>query len=115
MSIARKDFLKAGTALLFSSSALLALSRCGASPGATCTNGAKNGDITSNHGHALTVPAADVQSGAEKTYAIKGTSGHDHSITIKAADFALLKQGQTFVATSTEASSHTHQVTVQCA
>ncbi len=71
--------------------------------------------IGSNHGHSLTVSKEDVQSGAAKTYTIKGTSGHDHSVSLTAAHFTALKSNTSILLTSTNDNDHTHSVQVSCA
>jgi len=38
--------------------------------------------ISANHMHALTIPAADVDSTVAKTYSIMGTATHDHTVTL---------------------------------
>jgi hypothetical protein len=70
--------------------------------------------ITANHGHALTVPAADANAGIAKTYSIKGTSGHSHTVAITAAQFGILKGGGTITVKSTVDVGHSHDVTVKC-
>jgi hypothetical protein len=70
--------------------------------------------ISANHGHKLTVSAADVAAKVKKTYSIKGTSGHDHLVTITAAQFAQLGAGQAITVASTNVAGHTHSVTVTC-
>jgi hypothetical protein len=79
----------------------------------TCTS--MSAVISSNHGHALVVSAADVAAGLEKTYNIKGTSTHPHSVKITAAMFATLKSTKMLKVTSSTDSSHSHSVTVTCA
>lgn len=127
--LTRKDFLKAGLLFASAGATLGVLARCGGSGGSgsgsgsgngtadsgLCTNGAINGAISNNHGHSLSVPAADVQAAAQKTYNIQGGSAHPHSITITAAQFGLLSQNQTFTVTSTNDAGHIHDVTVRCA
>ncbi len=81
----------------------------------TCPNGASASTITANHGHTLTVSAADVASGSTKTYSIKGSSSHDHQVTISSAQFAQLRGGSTISVTSTNVFGHTHTVDVLCA
>lgn len=80
-----------------------------------CLDNGTNSSIGSNHGHSLTVSKGDVTTGAEKTYAIQGSSGHPHSVTITAANFTTLKSNQNITVTSTANSGHTHSVTVSCA
>ncbi|MBW2734165.1 MAG: hypothetical protein JRH20_17385 [Deltaproteobacteria bacterium] len=71
--------------------------------------------ISSNHGHALTVPAADVEAGVERTYSIQGAADHRHDVTLSAANFAQMRGGQSVTLSSTSASGHTHSVAVTCA
>jgi hypothetical protein len=80
-----------------------------------CSNGASASSISANHGHTLTVPRADIQAGATRTYSIKGTSSHPHDVTITASDFTRLKNGETLTLTSTNVGGHTHAVKVICA
>ncbi|MEZ4797548.1 MAG: hypothetical protein R2785_10310 [Flavobacteriaceae bacterium] len=78
-------------------------------------NGAMSGGITSNHGHILSIPKADIQAGVEKTYNIQGTSEHDHFITINSDDFLKLKNNEQVIVNSTNVANHSHTVTVICA
>jgi hypothetical protein len=108
MSIQRKEFL-----LALAGGALLGA--CGgggsddAAPGAGC-----GATIQSNHGHALTVPAADLDSTTARTYGIAGVAGHDHVVTLSAAELAALKAGQSVSVTSTGGPGHEHGVTIRC-
>lgn len=52
-------------------------------PTAGC--GSSGAQISSNHGHMLTVPTADLDS---TTYGIMGTATHDHSVTLTPAQLA---------------------------
>jgi len=70
--------------------------------------------IASNHGHVLTISAADLMAGIEKTYDIRGASAHPHTVTITAAMFAMLKQARTLSVVSSTDANHTHSVTVTC-
>jgi hypothetical protein len=73
--------------------------------------------ISANHGHVLTIPAADVDSTINITYSIAGVSGHVHNVTLTPADFAMIKAKTPVTITSTLGGSptHTHDVTVNCA
>jgi hypothetical protein len=70
--------------------------------------------IGTNHGHAMTVPAADVAAGVEKTYQIQGSSGHPHTVKVTGPLFAMLKQNGTITVTSSKDADHTHSVTLTC-
>jgi len=71
--------------------------------------------IAANHGHSITVSKTDVENGAEKKYAIQGTSGHNHDITVSETDFTTLQNNQSITVTSTNNSGHNHSVTISCA
>jgi len=71
--------------------------------------------ISSNHGHDLKIPPADITAASDKMYSIKGTSQHDHMVTVTAAMFTKLNQGMMIMMTSTNVSNHDHVVTVKCA
>lgn len=72
--------------------------------------------LTNNHGHVVGIPPADVTSGADKTYSIKGTSAHDHSFTVTAAQFQELLAGKTVNVDTTRsgAPDHLHTVGLSC-
>ena len=82
-------------------------------PAATCAS--TTATIGANHGHSITVTAADITAGVDKTYDIKGTSAHPHAVTVSAAMFTMLKAGMAIMVTSTVGGAHTHAVTVTCA
>jgi hypothetical protein len=70
--------------------------------------------IANNHGHAITVTAAEANAGVDKTYQIQGASGHPHSVLITTANFAYLRAMGTLVVTSSIDAGHMHNVTVTC-
>ena len=82
--------------------------------GSTCTSKGTNTEITTNHGHALTVPKADVVAGVEKTYDIKGSSPHLHTVKVTAADFTRLQAGTAVTITSSTDAAHSHDAKVSC-
>ena len=127
MMLDRKGFLKATFGLLTTGLGAATIASCGSSStGSPGTGGAGAGGggggtcddptetIGSNHGHVLTVTAAEVQAGADVTYHIMGTASHDHTVTITAAMFQTLVSGMTVSATSSS-TGHTHGITVVCA
>lgn len=76
--------------------------------------------ISDNHGHTLTIPAADVDSTVVKTYSIAGIADHDHTITLSPAQLAQIKAMTSVTVSSsvdrsTIYASHFHAVTVNCA
>ncbi|MDB4960647.1 MAG: hypothetical protein JWP01_646 [Myxococcales bacterium] len=80
-------------------------------PAAAC---AGTGSVSSNHGHVLAVPTADVMAGTEKSYNIRGTSAHPHVVVITASMFATLRTARTLTVTSSLDAGHSHGVTVTC-
>ena len=70
--------------------------------------------ISGNHGHALEIPEADLDSTANMTYSIQGTTGHDHTVTFTPAQLQSLKAGQAVTVASSAAFQHEHNVTVTC-
>lgn len=81
--------------------------------GGSCTP--ETPTISSNHGHTLSVPAADVEAGTEQTYDIRGSSSHSHTVTITAADFTELRDSGSIRLTSSTDAGHNHVVTITCA
>jgi hypothetical protein len=70
--------------------------------------------IANNHGHAITVTAAEANAGVDKTYQIEGGADHPHTVLITAANFATLRVAGTVMVGSSEDAGHTHVVTVTC-
>jgi hypothetical protein len=122
MSMTRKRFCGA----VAGGTVLLLFSGCGggsdAGTGGTgdptgC--GADGNEIADNHGHALAIPAADLDSMVARTYSIHGSADHDHTVTFTPAMLQQLKGGQAVGVTSTAAASayvalHTHEVVARC-
>ena len=72
--------------------------------------------FSGNHGHALEIPAADLDSLTDKSYSIQGTASHDHPFTLTAANLARLKAGQAILVVTTGTTlEHTHDVSGSCA
>lgn len=117
MNMTRKEFL-AGMA---GGTVVLLFQGCGGGggsdsgsntpPATTCGAAA----ISANHGHALTIARADLDSATDKVYSIMGSATHDHTVTLTPAMLATLKAGTQVVVTSSTGASHNHDVTVSCA
>ena len=71
--------------------------------------------ISGNHGHSLSIAAADLDSTTAKTYSIQGAATHDHLVTLSPAQLATLKAGGSVTVTSTTTLAHDHAVTITCA
>jgi hypothetical protein len=112
MHVTRRSFLKAsaGVATLFA-----AASACAGDEtddgGELCTDD-PDVEITSNHGHSLTVPIAHVDAGTERTYGIQGNADHDHEITLTPDDFDRLRDlGEVSINVTMP---HDHTVRITC-
>jgi hypothetical protein len=70
--------------------------------------------IAGNHGHVLSIPAADLNSLVDMTYDILGTATHTHSVTFTAAMLASLKAGNSVSATTTTTNAHNHAISERC-
>lgn len=119
MKMTRRQFL--GTAI-----ATTAVAACGGDDGGgadaggggrNCQTNGTTATISANHGHTITVTAAQIAAGADMTYDITGSGGHTHMVTITAANFATLQSNPngSIMVTSTSGNAHTHSVTVLCA
>lgn len=120
MNVSRKRFLQS----VASGTAVLLFQGCGgggsddggpapapAPPaGTTCSAST----ITGNHGHALVIPRADLDSPTDKVYSIAGMAGHDHTVTLTPAMLATLKSGMAVTVGSSTNAGHMHDVTVTC-
>jgi hypothetical protein len=117
----RKQF---GGALL-GGTVLLLIQSCGGGGGSDSYGGSGspvsggaatgcNDTIAANHGHVLTIAAADLDSTTGKTYDIYGTADHTHSVTLTAANLASLKSHATVVVTTTVTLAHSHEITISC-
>ena len=114
--VTRKVFLRrlAGGGLM------LSLAACGGGGGeegeAPSMAACEDVTFSDNHGHALAIPDADLDSVSAKTYSIRGTALHDHEVTLSPAQLAQLKARQGISVTSTMAglTAHTHTMTATC-
>jgi hypothetical protein len=84
-------------------------------PPAPPAGGGCGATISDNHGHALAIAAADLDSTSDKTYDIRGAADHTHSVTFSAAQLAQLKAGNTVTVTSSPAFGHDHRIEERCA
>jgi hypothetical protein len=131
MKLDRKEFIRTALVMAGAGFGLTRLAGCGggdAPPGNSTGTAGTGGGVTNacathdpvetiaaNHGHVLTVTAADAAAGQLKMYSIKGTAAHDHSVTVSPQMFTTLNAGQTVTTTSTNGAGHTHGITIVCA
>jgi hypothetical protein len=70
------------------------------------------GVIATNHGHAVTISAAQLRAGEALELDIKGAAGHTHSVSLSTVDLALIRNGAR-VERETSGTRHTHIVAFQ--
>jgi len=71
--------------------------------------------FSANHGHILTIPAADMNSSVTKTYSVQGTGGHDHQVTLSPGQIAQLRAGGMISVSTTFDAGHAHTMSGGCA
>ena len=111
VSTTRRDVCSA----MVGGTALLLIPGCGGggeAAGSHC--GASGNAITLNHGHLLTIAAADLDSTVDLTYGIRGASDHDHTVTLGVAQLQQLKAGAGVTVMASVAAAHSHVVTIDC-
>ena len=96
--------------------ALIALQGCSSgsdsdsTPESPTTYTDKNGAISANHGHAVTLTAAQQQAAAEVRLYLEG-GDHSHKIGLTAAEVASVAAGTRWSGECTNDFGHTHVVT----
>lgn len=68
------------------------------------------GEVASNHGHAVTISAANLRAGGALDLDIKGTAGHTHKVSLSTVDLALIRNGGQVQKEST-VTRHIHIIT----
>lgn len=71
-------------------------------------------DFSANHGHTLSLSAADLDSTVARTFSVQGSAPHSHQVTLSPAQLAALKAGQSVVLTTTVAELHSHDMSGSC-
>jgi hypothetical protein len=84
----------------------------GPSGGGGGTQGGELGSISANHGHTVTITAAQIASGgALMNLSIRGSATHDHFISLAASQIMAIGQNQQVSVVSTTNDLHEHTVT----
>ena len=71
-------------------------------------------DFSANHGHTLSLSAADLDSTEARTFDVQGTAPHTHQVTLSPAQLAALKAGQSITVGTTVSELHSHDLTGSC-
>ena len=80
-------------------------SESGSTGGAAACDAMVVATISNNHGHALSIPLADIDAGVEQAYDASGDA-HCHEVVLTAEDFATLRAGGVVVAFSCNGGPH---------
>jgi hypothetical protein len=107
----RREFT-AEAALLLLGGATITLSGCGGGNPAASSPPLtdKTGEISSNHGHAATITAAQLGTGGGLDLDLRGTASHTHMLSLTASELVMIRSGSRFEKTCS-GTSHTHTVT----
>ncbi len=112
----RREFTLA-SALAVLSGLTITISGCGEdSPGPTPTPGAGiSGQVSANHGHTVSISAAELTAGNQITLTFSGTANHTHMVTLTSSEVSQLAMPnhQAVAKTSTTDAGHNHTVTFQ--
>lgn len=104
----------------FTSKALLAMlagvtvtmtTGCGSPSAPTLATADSTGAVGNNHGHAVTISAAQLNEGGGVTLNIQGTSSHDHVLELTALEVVRIRAGIQVVKDCGMMRSHVHTVT----
>jgi hypothetical protein len=112
--LSRREFT-AEWALAILATATITITGCGGDdddPG-TGPSGQGNevGTVSANHGHEVTVSAAQITAGQAMSVTMIGPATHTHSISLTAAQVVAIGQNQQVSVTSTTDGGHSHTVT----
>jgi hypothetical protein len=107
----RREFtIEAALALL--SGLLITVSGCETSTDPSPVYVDLTGEISSNHGHSVTLSAKELSAGGSLDLNIQGMARHAHVVSLSPSDLALLRGGARIVKESS-GTRHTHLVTFQ--
>lgn len=70
--------------------------------------------FSANHGHTLSIPAADLDSASTRNYTTGGFADHVHSVMLSTVHLAALKAGQPVTVQTTGGPGHEHDVSISC-
>ena len=73
--------------------------------------GDKSGSISANHGHTVTITAAQLTAGGDVTLLLTEGSGHTHNASLTGGEVVQVRDNQRVAKESTSSSGHTHTVT----
>src|SRR5204863_3833475 len=112
MNASRRSFVRGSIGVC---SAGLLVAACGSSEDNNAgAGGVCSVTIAANHGHVMSISAADKLAGAAKDYDIRGSADHSHTVSLSANDFASLSGGDSVNVTSSVNQGHSHDLSIKC-
>ena len=115
-SLTRRQFTLDAALALLAGCVITVSEACGSSSTSPTTSSSSTTDVTgnvsANHGHAVTVTAVQITAGAALVgLSIMGQATHNHTIAVSQSELLSLKNRQPITVTSTADSGHQHTVT----
>ena len=115
-SLTRRQFTLDAALALLAGCVITVSEACGSSSTSPTTSSSSTTDVTgnvsANHGHAVTVMAVQITAGAALVgLNIMGQATHNHTIAVSQSELLSLKNRQPITVTSTTDSGHQHTVT----
>lgn len=74
-------------------------------------SGDEMGSISANHGHTVTITAAQLSAGGDVTLLLTEGSGHTHNVSLTGGEVVQVRDNQKVAKESTSSAGHTHTVT----
>jgi hypothetical protein len=116
-ALTRREFtLEAALALLAGCVITISDVACGGSKNTNPTNPSPtptdiNGTVSANHGHMVTITAAQITATNAVMLTLVGNASHNHTLSLSQADLVTLKNRQSVSRDSSSDNSHIHTVT----
>ena len=115
-SLTRRQFTLDAALALLAGCVITVSEACGSSSTSPTTSSSSatdiNGNISANHGHAVTVTGVQITAGAALVgLSIMGQATHNHTISVSQSELLSLKNRQAVTVNSTTDSGHQHAVT----
>ena len=110
--LTRREFtLESALAIL--SAATITITGCGGDDGPDPGPSGQGevGTISANHGHTVSISAAQITAGGALTATLTTGNGHTHTIDLTAAQVVAIGQNQQVSVISTTTDAHNHTVT----
>ena len=110
--LSRRAFtVEAALAILATATITITTTGCGSDLGPTPPAGAREGVVSSNHGHRAIVEAAQLNSNSTITIDMRFRATHNHELVLTPLDLASISENGRVVKISSTTEGHNHTVT----